>query len=46
MAESKENTIKMVYENNVTGHGSVRDTHVQANKINPSIKCIDVKKTI
>ena len=44
MTESKEDTIKKVYENKVTGYGSVRDTYLQANKINPGIRYIDVKK--
>ena len=44
MTESKEDTIKKVYENKVTGYGSVRDTYVQANKINPGIRYIDVKE--
>ena len=44
MTESKEDIIKKVYENKVTGYGSVRDTYVQANKINPGIRYIDVKE--
>ena len=44
MTESKEDTIKKVYENKVTGYGSVRDTYLQANKINPGIRYIDVKE--
>ena len=44
MTESKEDIIKNVYENKVTGYGSVRDTYVQANKINPGIRYIDVKE--
>ena len=31
----KEDTIKNVYENKITGYGSVRDTFLQAHKINP-----------
>ena len=42
MSESKEATIKRVYENAVTGYISVRDTYVQANKINPGIRYVDV----
>ena len=38
--------IKKVYENTVTGYGSVRDTYVQANKINPGIRYIDVKESL
>ena len=44
MSESKEATVKRVSENAVTGNGSVRDTYVQANKINPGIRYIDVKE--
>ena len=44
MSESKEATIQRVYENAVTGYGSVRDTYVQANKINPGIRYVDVKE--
>ena len=44
MNESKEATIKIIYENPASGYGSVRDTYVQANKINPGIRYIDVKE--
>ena len=44
MSESKEATIKIIYENPATGYGSVRDTYVQANKVNPGIRYIDVKE--
>ena len=44
MSESKGATVKRMYENAVTGYGSVRDTCVQANKINPGIRYIDVKE--
>ena len=44
MSESKEATIKGVYENPVPGYGPVRDTYVQANKINPGIRYVDVKE--
>ena len=44
MSESKEATIKRVYENPASGYGSVRDTYVQANKINPGIRYIDFKE--
>ena len=33
-----------MHENTVSGYGSVRDTYVQANKINPGIRYIDVKE--
>ena len=39
----KEDTIKNVYENKITGYGSVRDTFLQAHKINPDIRYADVK---
>ena len=42
--ESKESTIKRVYENAASGYGSVRDTYQQANKINPGIRYVDVKE--
>ena len=42
--ESKESTIKKVYENAASGYGSVRDTYQQANKINPGIRYVDVKE--
>ena len=42
--ESKESTIKKVYENAASGYGSVRDTYIQANKINPGIRYVDVKE--
>ena len=42
--ESKESTIKKVYENVASGYGSVRDTYIQANKINPGIRYVDVKE--
>ena len=35
MTESKEATIKIIYENPAFGYGSVRDAYVQANKIEP-----------
>ena len=44
MSESKEATNNRVYENAVTGYGSVRNTYVQANKINPRIRYVDVQK--
>ena len=43
MTESKEDTINNVYETKVTGYGTVRDTYLQANKINPGIRYIDAK---
>ena len=42
--ESKESTIKKVYENAASGYGSIRDTYIQANKINPGIRYVDVKE--
>ena len=42
--ESKEATIKKVYENAASGYGSIRDTYRQANKINPGIRYVDVKE--
>ena len=42
--ESKESTIKKVYENAASGYGSVRDTYIQANKINLGIRYVDVKE--
>ena len=44
MSESKEATTKIIYENPATGYGSVRDTYVQANKVNPGIRYVDVKE--
>ena len=44
MSESKEATIKRVYQNAASGYGSVRDTYVQANKINQGILYVDVKE--
>ena len=41
--ESKEATIKRIYENPVTRYGSINDAFRQAKKINPNIKNIDVK---
>ena len=43
---SKETTIKRIYKNPVTGYGSVNDTFKQAYKIDPSIKCSDVREYI
>ena len=40
----KEKVIKSVYTNAVSGYGSIRDTYVQANNINPGIRYIDVKE--
>ena len=42
--ESKESKIKKVYENAASGYGSARDTYIQANKINPGIRYVDVKE--
>ena len=42
--ESKESTIKKVYENAASGYGSIRDTYIQTNKINPGIRYVDVKE--
>ena len=42
--ESKEATLKNVYENAASGYGSIRDTYIQANKINPGIRYVDVKE--
>ena len=39
----KEKIIKEIYENVATGYGSIKDTHQQAKKKDPSIKYIDVK---
>ena len=36
--ESKDATIKKVYENPVTGYGSINGTLKQARKTNPNIK--------
>ena len=44
MSESKEITVKRIYENPASGYGSVRDTYVQTSKINPGIRYIDVKE--
>ena len=41
--ESKEATIKKVYEHPITGYGSINDTLKQASKINPIIKVEDVR---
>ena len=40
MAEltDKEQTIKNIYYNVVSGYGSKRDTYLQANEIDPSIR--------
>ena len=40
----KEKVIKGVYTNAMSGYGSIRDTYVQANNINPGIRYIDVKE--
>ena len=40
----KEQTIKDVYFNKISGYGSVRDTYVQAHNINPAIRFVDVKQ--
>ena len=40
----KEQIIKKVYNNTVSGFGSVRDTYVQANSINPGITYLIVKE--
>ena len=42
--ESKESTIKKVYENAASGYGSIRDTYIQANMINPGMRYVDVKE--
>ena len=42
--ESVEATIKKVYENPVSGYGSINDTYKQAFKLNPSVKVSDVKE--
>ena len=42
--ESKESTIKKVYENAASGYGSIRDTYIQANKIHPGMRYVDVKE--
>ena len=46
MAEltDKETTIKNIYYNVVSGYGSKRDTYLQANKIDSSIRYVDVKE--
>ena len=44
MSESKEATIKRIYENPASGYGSVRDTYVQANRINPGTRYVEVKE--
>ena len=41
--ESKDATIKKVYENPATGYRSINDTLKKASKINPSIKVADVR---
>ena len=41
--ESKDATIKKIYEHPITGYGSINDTLKQASKINPSIKVADVR---
>ena len=41
--ESKDATIKNIYEHPITGYGSINDTLKQASKINPSIKVADVR---
>ena len=41
--ESKDATIKKIYEHPITGYGSIIDTLKQASKINPSIKVADVR---
>ena len=40
----KEKVIKGVYTNAASGYGSIRDTYVQANNINPGVRYIDVKE--
>jgi hypothetical protein len=40
----KEKTIKKIYYNVVSGYGSKRDTYLQANKIDSSIRYVDVKE--
>ena len=42
--ESKESTIKKVYENAASRYRSIRDTYIQANKINPGIQYVGVKE--
>jgi len=42
--KDKETIIKQIYENPVTGYGSINDTFKQAYKINPSIKLSDVRE--
>ena len=41
--ESKQATIKKVYEHPITGYGSINDTLNQASNINPNIKVEDVR---
>ena len=41
--ESKDATIKTIYEHPITGYGSINDTLKQASKINPSIKVAGVR---
>ena len=41
--ESKDATIKKIYEHPITGYGSINDTLKQASKINPSITVADVR---
>ena len=43
MTESKDDIIKRIYNNPVSGYGSLRDTYQQAYKIDPTIRQIDVK---
>jgi hypothetical protein len=42
--ESKEATIKKIYEHPDSGYGSITDTFKQAKKVNLSIKYVDVKE--
>ena len=42
--ESKESTIKTIYENAASGYGSIRYTYIQANNISPGIRYVDVKE--
>ena len=42
--ESKKSTIKKVYEHAASGYGSVRNTYIQENKINPVMRYVDVKE--
>ena len=43
--ESKDATIKKIYEHPITGYGSINDTSKQASKITPSIQVADVRIT-